>query len=146
LGAPKEAIQKAYDANRPLLQPAIHPVEVITERNFQDHLGDKKYVLFLYTLLPGFVNKCSFRYYSAYFDFYKQVVHEKGVVKTLEEDIFSTEANLRSDGSKPLMLSRFLADIIHPLIHIGYGVDLDVDGIVVEGKHNVDGNFHNDYN
>jgi hypothetical protein len=42
LGAPKEAIKTAYDANRPLLKPAIPPVEVITASNFQDHLGKKE--------------------------------------------------------------------------------------------------------
>jgi hypothetical protein len=84
---------------------------------------------------------CFFSYYSAYFDFYKQILHEKGVAKMLEENIFSKEANLPLDGSKPLMLSRFVAEIIHPLIHVAYGIDSGVNGIVLEGEQSPNGNI-----
>lgn len=32
------------------------------------------------------------------------------------------------------MLNRFMAALLHPLIHTGYGVEFNIPGLVVEGE------------
>ena len=57
-----------------------------------------------------------------------------------EEYVFSKDANTipAKDGSKPLMLSRFLGGFLHPLIHVGYGTEFNMLGMLVEGACSVD--------
>lgn len=60
----------------------------------------------------------------------------KSISSVLEEFVFSKDANIipGKNGSKPLMLSRFLGGFIHPLIHAGYGTEFNLPGLVVEGQ------------
>lgn len=48
----------------------------------------------------------------------------------------SKDANLvlGNDGKAPLMLSRFLAAFLHSLIHLAYGFEFGLPGIIAEGK------------
>lgn len=55
----------------------------------------------------------------------------------MEKYIFSSKANFAStteSGRSPQMLCRFLASILHPLIHFGYGVEFGLPGIMSEGR------------
>lgn len=63
-------------------------------------------------------------------------MQEKGVTAVIEEYIFSLEANFadRPSGGKTEMLGRFCADLIHPLILVGYGCEFNMPGLVVEGR------------
>jgi len=68
--------------------------------------------------------------------FFTCYVQEKGISCALEDFIFSPKANFGtiSIETKPQMLSRFLAGILHPLIHTGYGAEFNLPGMIVEGK------------
>lgn len=49
--------------------------------------------------------------------------------KTLEEFVFSSKYN----AGKMAMLSRFLAGLLHSMIHTGYGAEFNLPGIFIEG-------------
>lgn len=77
-------------------------------------------------------------------NFFTYNVQEKGFSVALEDFIFSPKANLgpgtnRSTNDQlpvdkqPHMLSRLLAGVLHPIIHIGYGAEFNLPGMIVEG-------------
>ena len=53
----------------------------------------------------------------------------------LEKYVMSKDANFvpGKNGKAPLMLSRFMAGLLHPYIHAGYGVEFGIPGLVAEG-------------
>lgn len=59
----------------------------------------------------------------------------KAIQSVLEDYVFSKDANLvpNKQGKNPLMLSRFMAGFIHPLIHAGYGAEFSLPGLISEG-------------
>lgn len=63
-------------------------------------------------------------YYQSYFAFFKQQVSERGIKDTVQHYIF------RSEGS---MLVRLVSGAYHPMIHLGYGVELACPTLVAEG-------------
>ena len=77
------------------------------------------------------------RYYQAYNAFFTSKLQEKSdsIPDVLEKYVFSRDANLvpGKDGKAPLMISRFLGGILHPLIHAGYGAEFFLPGLVSEG-------------
>ncbi|KAG1753355.1 hypothetical protein EDB19DRAFT_2035262 [Suillus lakei] len=98
-------------------RPAIEPPEAITEENFIEHLGDDNF-------------------YVAYKTFFSKVIEEKGVSATLEEYIFCKKYNFvegQDASAQPMMLARFLGALFHAFIHVGYGAELGIPGMVVEG-------------
>lgn len=68
-------------------------------------------------------------------NFFKDKIVEKGVSQVLEDFIFSRGANI-ADGAaqQPVMLARFFAMLMHPLLHIGNGLEFGLPGMVIEGK------------
>jgi hypothetical protein len=79
------------------------------------------------------------RYYDAYLTFFTDTLRQKGTAATLEEYVFSQQANFDpardAEGkSQPEMLNRFINGLLHPLIHTGYGVEFGLPGMVVEGE------------
>lgn len=71
--------------------------------------------------------------------FFTNVVKEKGSAAAIEEYIFSTKANFdpaRTVGEQPQMLNRLLASLLHPIIHVGYGLEFGLPGMVIEGESN----------
>ena len=71
-------------------------------------------------------------------DFFKAQIAEKGVSKVLEDHVFSRSANYiegRPQDKQPLMLTRLLASLVHPMIHAGYGLEFGLPGMVVEGEY-----------
>ncbi|KAF9509405.1 hypothetical protein BS47DRAFT_1373523 [Hydnum rufescens UP504] len=58
-----------------------------------------------------------------------------GVSKTLEEYIYSRKANYDDQlgNNQPEMFSRFIGSLYHPLIHLGYGLEFGVVGVVAGG-------------
>ena len=62
-------------------------------------------------------------------------------IHTATRPTLSLDANLvpaipgerPSSGQNPLMLSRFLAGFLHPLIHAGYGAEFGLFGMIAEG-------------
>ena len=60
-------------------------------------------------------------------------MREKGIAAAVEEFIFSKEFNFASEGRHPDLLGRFLGGLFHPMIHIGYGFEFSLPGLVAEG-------------
>ncbi|KAG7441451.1 uncharacterized protein BT62DRAFT_907957 [Guyanagaster necrorhizus] len=117
LGASKEIIEAVYHEDIPCQKPAIKSPGPITAENFNAHLGDEKY-------------------FDAYMSFFKEKIAEKGTASVLEAFVFSESVNSDEamDGNQqPGMLNRLLGGLVHPMIHLGYGLEFGLPGMVVEG-------------
>ncbi|KAF9267186.1 hypothetical protein L218DRAFT_955664 [Marasmius fiardii PR-910] len=120
LGTDKEVIDTSYERDSSYQRPAFESPEPITEENFNDHLGDENY-------------------YNAYLNYFTNELKEKkkSVADILEEQIFSSQRNFGSkskvSGDHPEMLNRFVAGLVHPMIHTGYGCEFKIPGIIAEG-------------
>ncbi|CCF50208.1 uncharacterized protein UHO2_05905 [Ustilago hordei] len=86
------------------------PIEPINESNWKDHLGNS-------------------RYYWAYLHFFDSFVEKMGAREALEELVFSKEAN----EGEVKMITRFYGGVLHALIHVGYGLETGMKGMVSEG-------------
>ena len=135
LGGPGAIIRDYYERDADIQRPAFESPEPITEENFVDHLGDEKYV----TIPPcrsahSYLKHPSF--YQGYVTFFSNQVSEKGAARTLEEFVFSEKYNFqkgRDANAQPEFLARLFDGIVHPLIHVGYGVEFGLKGMFVEG-------------
>ncbi|KAK7060918.1 hypothetical protein VNI00_000651 [Paramarasmius palmivorus] len=117
LGAHQDVVRMGYDKNEHLQQPKGESPGVITKENWKDSLGDR-------------------RHYSSYIAFFTSVVKEIGSARAVEQYVLSHEANFGSknkEGKTPEMLSRLQAGIMHAHIHVGYGAEFGLPGMVVEG-------------
>lgn len=117
LGASGPLLEAAYEVHAPSQRPAFKSPEAITKDNFHEHLGDEKF-------------------YNAYLEFFSTLLLDKGAAAIIEEYIFSPKANVLAPavGQPPLgMLDRFLSGLLHPLIHVGYGAEFGLLGMVAEG-------------
>lgn len=131
MGANAELLNAAYHTHVVYMKPAFPPPDeeemkriqdarkaIINESNWKEHLGDE-------------------RYYQAYVAFFSRVLLSRanGISSVLEDYVFSKDANVvpASNGSRPMMLSRFLAGFLHPLIHAGYGSEFGLPGLIAEG-------------
>lgn len=112
LGASAESLQKAYDAEIDEQRPIKISEDVvpITEDNFCDHLGEQ-------------------RFYQPYLTFFESQITSLGPVETLVKFVFSPQFN--SGNGK--MLNRYHAGVLHPFIHVGYGLEFKLPGMVSEG-------------
>ncbi|KAJ3782053.1 hypothetical protein GGU10DRAFT_378952 [Lentinula aff. detonsa] len=118
-GAHQDLLRGSYNKNIPLQRPKPKTTKSITSSNFNDHLGDQTY-------------------YSAYLDFFDNVVQECNGDSTslMEKFVFAVDANFGKtieNGQHPQMLCRFLASILHPMIHFGYGAEFGLPGMLSEG-------------
>ncbi|KAJ3730570.1 hypothetical protein C8R42DRAFT_650555 [Lentinula raphanica] len=126
LGANKEALKAAYDFDSmPHKQrPAFSSPEKITHANFREHLRDEKY-------------------YNAYLEFFTEsiLVQKREISSVLEEFVFASQtrrtdlnAERKSGGSlQPLLQVTFFEGLLHALIHVGYGLELGLPGMIIEG-------------
>ncbi|KAF7416276.1 hypothetical protein PC9H_002541 [Pleurotus ostreatus] len=113
LGANAQLIQAAYKSNEQ--REAFKSPEPITKDNFYAHLGDDKY-------------------YNSYMEFFRRALEQQGISSVLEEYFFAQEANFPNDGhDSRLMLNRLMDSLYHPMIHIGYGLEFGLPGMLVEG-------------
>jgi len=111
-------LQAAYEADISIQRPIFESPSKINEKNFHEHLGDETY-------------------WNAYLEFFSRLVLEKGAAAAIEEYIFSPRVNVEQPepGKPPIkMLARFLAGVLHPMIHTGYGTEFGLPGMVAEGK------------
>lgn len=70
----------------------------------------------------------------------------RGSAETVETYVFSPEANVENDDESkreeheervrppPRMLNRLHSRLFHPLIHLGYGLEFEIPGLVAEGN------------
>ncbi|KAJ8073173.1 hypothetical protein PM082_020042 [Marasmius tenuissimus] len=117
MGARSTIIKEGYDTNKHMQKPRGTSPGQITHENYKEHLGDR-------------------RFYDAYVKFDTEFVRTKGFSSVLEGYVFSPRANSVSaskDRKQPEMLGRFRDALLHPIIHIGYGVEFGLPGMVVEG-------------
>ncbi|QRV93547.1 hypothetical protein RhiJN_21565 [Ceratobasidium sp. AG-Ba] len=112
IGAPPHVLQAAYDEHASYQRPAYKSPEKITRDNWAKFLGKEDY-------------------YNAYMGFFYDEIKQHGLPSTLERYIFSHEANW--GGDEPRMLDRFLAGLLHPMIHFGHAAEFGVPGMAVEG-------------
>ena len=64
-------------------------------------------------------------------NFFSAQLEEKDTAQVLDEFIFSSSANNTLNSNA---ISRFMDNLVHPMIHIGYGLEFGLPGLVVEGK------------
>ena len=90
-----------------------------------------------------------FRYYDAYLSYFSEYLRDHTPNETFERFIFSSAYNFDPDleandvneikiaaekGKKhPEMLNRLLAGLLHPLIHLAYGLEFGLPGQAAEG-------------
>lgn len=114
LGANAQLIQAAYESNEQ--REGFKSPEPITKDNFYAHLGDDKY-------------------YNSYMEFFRRALEQRGISSVLEEYFFAQEANFPNGGhGSRLMLNRLMDSLYHPMIHIGYGLEFGLPGMLVEGS------------
>lgn len=71
-------------------------------------------------------------------DFFSRQIESKGLSGTVEQWIFSTNVNTTEGvyGSAK-MFSGLFSGLLHPLIHVGYGLEFDLPGMVIEGDFSI---------
>lgn len=122
LGAPGPLIHAAYQNTHldHMRVAFVAPQDVvITDENFADYLGND-------------------HYYNAYIQYFHRVVLEPGatISNILEKYLFSEHYNIRRSiqgAQQPEMLNRFLEILLHPIIHVGYGAEFGIPGMIAEG-------------
>ncbi|KEF63694.1 uncharacterized protein A1O9_01672 [Exophiala aquamarina CBS 119918] len=112
LGATPGELNEAFDHNkgyqRPL--PAVQDriVEDMTDREkFKQYLGKE-------------------RYFHDYADYFRKDIDEKGWEAVLNEHLFA------GDEHAERLLTRLYAGFLHPIIHLGFGVEFKQPAIIVE--------------
>ncbi|KAH7886674.1 hypothetical protein F5I97DRAFT_1027063 [Phlebopus sp. FC_14] len=122
LGASAPIISAAYeDTHLDHMRAAfVAPDSVeITDANFPDYLGNDQY-------------------YNAYLNYFHRIVLQPAstIASILEEYIFSQGYNVRDDNEgaqQPQMLNRLMEILLHPIIHVGYGAEFGLPGMIAEG-------------
>ncbi|KAF9478258.1 hypothetical protein BDN70DRAFT_943917 [Pholiota conissans] len=117
LGADPAVLEGSYEEHIKIQRPAFKSPGPITRHTWKDHLGDDTY-------------------YQAYLGFFQDELKEKSFGPLLEEYVFGHSANaVASSVTKehPEMLKRFLAGLLHPMIHTGFGVEFSLPGTFAEG-------------
>ncbi|KIV86432.1 hypothetical protein PV11_02044 [Exophiala sideris] len=112
LGATPEEIQHGFDINKEYQRPQ-YPVE---KQNVQEMSDPTKF--------KNFLGKE--QYFHDYEIFFRKEIEEKGWETVLNEHVFAREDHAES------MLVRMFAGFLHPLIHLGFGVEFKQPAIIVE--------------
>lgn len=112
VGAPASSIQKAWDTNSSYQKPRLASNPQIVEslsqsEGFLKHLGNMSRT-------------------GDYLDFFTAELEKRGVEETLKEYLFSgTEVS-------EAMFGRLFAGFLHPIIHLGFGLEFNQPAIVAE--------------
>ncbi|KIK54774.1 hypothetical protein GYMLUDRAFT_1022098 [Collybiopsis luxurians FD-317 M1] len=111
LGADNEVLKNAYkfDSEEGKLRAAFSSPEPITAHNFYNHLEDESF-------------------FNAYVEFFTDIImiQKKDVGVVLEQFVFSDQAH-------PGFRTRFFGGLLHGFIHLGYGTEFGMPGMMVEG-------------
>ncbi|KAF8804078.1 hypothetical protein BYT27DRAFT_7225522 [Phlegmacium glaucopus] len=115
LGANESILQAAYTRSSEYQRPLLLSPNNITRATWRNHVRDE-------------------RYYQAYLDFFVEEVKVKSFDAIIEEYIFAPDANyVAGNVTQPEMLNRFFEGLLHPMIHVGFGVEFDLPGVFAEG-------------
>ncbi|PLB51911.1 hypA-like protein [Aspergillus steynii IBT 23096] len=112
LGATPEEIRDAYNRNKGYQRPAL-PADKAVIQSLYDKEGFKKCL-------------GRDRNYPNFLEFFQQEIEKKGVENVLNEYLFSGDENAES------MLARLFGGLIHPLIHLGFGIEFNQPAIIAE--------------
>ncbi|CAO3629820.1 unnamed protein product [Cunninghamella echinulata] len=104
LGAKEEQLEKIYKEHASYQRP-LPPIldETITRDNYSKYLGSAKA-------------------YTSYLHFFEKEIAQHGIIDTVRRFVWSGD-----------MLARTLGDVLHPIIHIGYGIEFSLPGQTAEG-------------
>ncbi|KAK4240294.1 hypothetical protein C8A03DRAFT_31597 [Achaetomium macrosporum] len=114
LGASPAEIQDLYDYNTPYQEPSERPhTAVSTYRDLKD---------------PAIFDKCLGEYdcYVDFLKFFEDEIAEKGVPHVINEYL------LKGDERANDLFCRMYADLMHPMIHLGCGLEFSQPSIVAE--------------
>ncbi|KAF9021105.1 hypothetical protein BDP27DRAFT_1439345 [Rhodocollybia butyracea] len=114
LGTSPGLLQKKYDQEARIQRPII-----LEEKDKGIRITDENWVQYV-----GNQNA-----YSGFVTFFENKVASAGVVRTLEEFVFSPAANEKGKS----MLVRLMSGILHPFILVGYGLEFGYDALVSTG-------------
>ncbi|KAM6493037.1 Protein of unknown function (DUF4243) domain containing protein [Amanita muscaria] len=117
VGADGSVIEAGYKTDSTYQRPNFASPTAITSENFREHLTKAEY-------------------WDAYVKFFEQQVQELGIRDVIEKYVFSREFNFDhklNDDEQVRMLDRFVGGLFHPLIHVGYGYEFGLPGIIAEG-------------
>ncbi|KAL3470512.1 hypothetical protein BJX99DRAFT_267419 [Aspergillus californicus] len=112
IGATPDQLQRMYDDQK-LLQrppPSLHgniPQNMHDGKVFREHLGNQNY-------------------YQDYLRFFESQISIHGWENVLQDHLFS-----RSENAE-LVLTRMFASFLHPIIHLGFGVEFQQPAIIAE--------------
>ncbi|EON62989.1 hypothetical protein W97_02215 [Coniosporium apollinis CBS 100218] len=112
LAAPPHIIQYQYDHNKSYQRPAVSLEDSVMQdmrdpEKFNKYLGDEKY-------------------YHDFLIFFQDEMESKGWENVLNEYLFKGDE--RADD----MLVRMFAGFLHPIIHLGFGVEFHQPAIIAE--------------
>ena len=112
LGASPEELQKAFDFNADYQRPQFP----IKQKNVQS-MSDK-------SSFAKFLGKE--QYFRDYEIFFQQEIEAKGWQAVLKEHV------LAGDDHAEAMMTRMFAGFLHPIIHLGFGVEFKQPAIIAE--------------
>lgn len=112
LGASAPIIQKQYDINASYQRPAV-PVKAREVQNISNPSDFAKYL-------------GKEKYYHDFLIFFQNEMEAKGWQAVVNEYVFAGDE--RADD----MLGRMYAGLLHPLIHLGFGIEFNQPAIIAE--------------
>lgn len=112
LGATPEELQRGYDTNKSYQRPARKPESTIVQglqdpATFISHLGVEQH-------------------YNDFLEFFRQEIDKKGWQHVLKQYVFA------GDERAETMLVRMFAGLLHPIIHLGFGLEFQQPAIIAE--------------
>jgi hypothetical protein len=123
LGASPETIQLQYEREDKRQRPA-YPRDESTIASFSDKSEFMKYMF-------------QEEHYSNYLAFFQREIAAKGVPAVMKEYLFSGDKLAES------LLSRMFAGLVHPIIHLGFGIEFQQPAIVAQAF--AQASVHQDY-
>ncbi|OQE82252.1 hypothetical protein PENNAL_c0037G05844 [Penicillium nalgiovense] len=113
LGAAPEDIKACYERNKSYQRPVLPASEDVIQSlhdaaQFQEHLGKEEN-------------------YPNYLAFFQHEIDAKGVGGVLGEYLFAGDERAEN------MMCRLFAGLVHPLIHLGFGIEFNQPAIVAQG-------------
>ncbi|WWD17510.1 hypothetical protein CI109_101951 [Kwoniella shandongensis] len=135
LGAPAKALRDTWEHDKKhlvSLDPSGSDRKDVDEKKVpekidRDNWGDRKYI--------GVKGN-----YSRYLTFFHTEIDRMGPIRTVDKYIFAPDANWRpfklENGEEcegPKMIDRLMAGVLHPFIHVGFGLEFGDRVVLAEG-------------
>ncbi|KAJ5165514.1 uncharacterized protein N7500_007344 [Penicillium coprophilum] len=113
LGAAPEDIKACYERNKSYQRPALPTSQDVIQSmhdvaQFQEYFGKEEH-------------------YPNYLAFFQHEIDAKGVAEVLNIYVFAGDERAES------MMCRLFGGLVHPLIHLGFGIEFNQPAIVAQG-------------